>query len=346
MLQKYEDLKNNCLAVGSLPHKSTEEAINIVRQFYYDIPFCPQLPKLSKNEDMLLQYLENMPGIIINQNKAYFDKDMSNFSNEILKLNEAFTNKCNIDDYGLSDNFSKAFKGFIEIIKDTKPKYAKSQITGPYTLALSLKDKNGDIAYNNETYRTIITKTLSLKALWQIKQINKACKDTTPIIFIDEPTLSKTETIKDNEIAIDIIKQVSDTIQNNGAISAVHCCGDCNWSLLTKIGMDMINFDAFVFAEKMENYAKELNVFLENGGKIVWGIVPTLDKNALKETSTKEIEQKLNIAKSYLVKAGINPDLIDNNSLVSTSCGCGSLSVQLAEKAIKITRELSDKLKG
>ena len=55
---------------------------------------------------------------------------------------------------------------------------------------------------------------------------------------------------------------------------------------------------------------------------------------------------KLLKAKSYLINKGIDENLIDNNSLISPSCGCGSLSVELAEKAIKLTKELSDKLKG
>ena len=53
-MNKYEDLKYNCLAIGSLPHTSVDEAMNIVRQFYYDIPFCPQLPRLSKKEDIYI----------------------------------------------------------------------------------------------------------------------------------------------------------------------------------------------------------------------------------------------------------------------------------------------------
>ena len=45
-----------------------------------------------------------------------------------------------------------------------------------------------------------------------------------------------------------------------------------------------------------------------------------------------------------LTARGQVPDKIE--ALISTSCGCGSLSVELAEKALKLTKELSDKLKG
>ena len=349
-MNKYEDLKNKCLAIGSLPHKSVDEAINIVRQFYYDIPFCPQLPRLSKKEDMIIQYLENMPGIVFSEDEAYLDIEKNTFSDELEQLYVILEDTENIDVFGISEEFSKTFNPFLEIIKELKPKYAKSQITGPFTLATSLTDRDGRCAYYDETLREVVIKTLSLKALWQIKEIRKACSNTTPIIFIDEPTLSQLGTsafvtIPPTEI-IEIIKEISDLIQENGALSAIHCCGKADWSIPIKVGMNIINFDAFSYAENMSLYSNDLQEFLQNGGKIAWGIVPTLDKEALIKTNSQEIENKLNIAKSYLINKGIDKDLIDNNSLISPSCGCGSLSVELAEKAIKLTKELSDKLKG
>jgi len=349
-MNKYEDLKYNCLAIGSLPHTSVDEAMNIVRQFYYDIPFCPQLPRLSKKEDMILQYLENMPGIVFAEDDAYLDLEKETFSEELEQLYLTLEDDSNIDYFALTEDFSKTFAPFINLIKELKPKYAKAQVTGPFTLATTLTDKDGRCAYYDETFREVVVKTLAMKAVWQIKEIKKACEDTTPIIFIDEPTLSQLGTsafvtIPPTEI-IEIIKEISDVIKEQGALSAIHCCGKCDWSIPIKVGMDIINFDAFSYAENMGLYSGDLKQHLNNGGKIAWGIVPTLDKDALTKTNSLEIEQKLKMAKSYLTNKGIDENLIDNNSLISPSCGCGSLSVELAEKAIKLTKELSDKLKG
>ncbi len=106
-MNKYEDLKNNCLAIGSLPHKSVDEAINIVRQFYYDIPFCPQLPRLSKKEDMILQYLENMPGIVFAEDDAYLDLEKETFSEELEQLYLTLEDDSNIDYFSI--RFQKIF---------------------------------------------------------------------------------------------------------------------------------------------------------------------------------------------------------------------------------------------
>ena len=357
-MQEYKDLKNECLAIGSLPCKNLTEAMNIVEKYYYNIPFCPQLPKLSKKEDMIIQYLENMPGIEYDSlSENYFlNQEKDSLSEELESLFLAYEDtltdiNCEeLNKYGITSEYSKAFYPFIDLVKRLKPRYAKSQITGPFTLSTSMTDKDGRCAYYDETLREIVVKTLSLKALWQIKEIKQASRGTTPIIFIDEPTLSQLGTsayvtIPPSEI-IEIIKEISDLIQSNGGISAIHCCGKCDWSIPMKVGMNIINFDAFSYAENMSLFTKDLKHFLSNNGKIAWGIVPTLDKKALIKTNAKEIEQKLELAKSLLINKGIDKKLIEENLLISPSCGCGSLSVELAEKAIKLTKELSDKLKG
>lgn len=349
-MEKYKDLKNNCLAIGSLPYNSVDEAMNIVRQFYYNIPFCPQLPKLSAKENMIIQYIENMPGIIFLENKVFIDKQKESFFDELKNLDLALKNKYHQNIYGLTNEYSKCFSKFLELITELKPKYAKVQVTGPFTLAMNLKDKKGQSAYYDNTFKISILKTLILKAIWQINQIKKCSPDTTPIVFIDEPMLSHLETSTFNETSQDeittMLTKLSKEIQNSGALSAIHCCGKCNWSIPMNAEVNLINFDAFSYAENMNLYIRETDLFLKKGGKIVWGIVPTLDKEALINTNINELEEKLIRAKSYLTNNGIDKNLLDENSLISTSCGCGSLSVELAEKALKLTKELSDKLKG
>ncbi len=46
--------------IGSLPHTDPEEACGLVLATF-DIPFWPQLPKLSFRESMIPQFSEGMP---------------------------------------------------------------------------------------------------------------------------------------------------------------------------------------------------------------------------------------------------------------------------------------------
>lgn len=351
------DLKLECLAIGSLPHKDVTYAMNIVKENFSRIPFWPQLAKLNKNEEMLVQFIENLPGLSIDKNsdKIYLENESDEFFEQLetffLDYEEIVSNNepSILDKYSISDNCSSAFKPFLKIISETKPKYAKGQIVGPFTLATTLTDKEGKCAFYDETLREIIVKMLSLKALWQINEIKKISANTLPIIFIDEPSISQLGTsafitIPKNEV-VDIIKEISDLIKENGAISAIHCCGKCDWSIPIESEINIINLDGYAFAQNLSLFLDELKPFLETGGLIAWGVVPTLDSEALEQMDINEAILKFDEAIDYLVNKGIDKSLLIKQSLVSPSCGAGSLSIELAQKAMNLVQELSLKLK-
>jgi methionine synthase II (cobalamin-independent) len=346
-----EDLKLKCMAIGSLPHLDVEKAMVCVEKNFSDIPFWPQLSKISKNEDMIYQFLENMPGISFNKEieKVYFDNEKEEFYEQ---LEEFFTDYEMILDgnFDLLEKYkittSLTFEKFLGLIKRLNSDYAKGQIVGPFTLATSLTDKSGKCAFYDETLRDVIVKTLSLKALWQIEKIKQT--GAKPIIFIDEPSLSQLGTSAfitiSKEDVISVIKEISDLIKENGAMSAIHCCGKCDWSMPIEAGVDIINLDAFFFAECLGTFSSKVNVFLKKGGKIAWGIVPTLDLEALETLTIDKLEKKFYNAINYLERKGIEREFILRNSLITPSCGAGILTVDLAEKAMSLTKELSERL--
>lgn len=355
-MEKNLNLALNCMAIGSLPHKDVDSAMKIVEK-NFKIPFWPQLAKLNKNEDMIAQFLENLPGLVIDTTaeKVYLENESDEFFEQLEELfmdyEEIISNPSSelIYKYAISENNSSTFRSFLEIIKKTKPSYAKGQIVGPFTLATTLTDKEGKCAFYDETLREVILKTLSLKALWQIVEIKKANKDTIPIIFIDEPSISQLGTSAfitiSKEEVVEILKEVSDLIKANGALSAIHCCGKCDWTVPIESEVNIINLDGFFFAQSLSLFSKELQPFFENGGIIAWGVVPTLDKEALEKTDIKEMVTKFDEALDFLVKKGIDKSLLLAQSMVTPSCGAGSLNEKLAEKAMNLTQELSLKLR-
>lgn len=352
-MEKYADLKNRCIAIGSLPFDNVDEAFSVIKQYCSDIPFCPQLSNYSRNEDMLYQFLESMPAVCIDNNKIIvsdsFEQSFNKFLEDFDSILKNLKNS-NLDKYKISSDYCVGFDKFVEYVKEIKPQYAKTQITGPFTLSVNIFDDNNIQACFNESYLDCIIKTLALKALWQIEEIKKVSFDTTPIIFIDEPTISQLEISKykdvSKEVVLNGIKFISDLIKSHGGISAIHCCGDCNWSDLLNLGFDIINFDAYTYSNEMALYVDELHNFLKNNGKIVWGIVPTLNMNDLEMVNLSTLLVKLDEAKQVLIKNGIDEKLIDDNLLISPSCGCATLSVELTKKTFKLANDLSEKLKG
>lgn len=348
------DLTLNCMAIGSLPHKDVDVAMSVIEKNFSQIPFWPQLAKFNKNEDMIFQYLEKLPGLVDTGEKIYLDNESDEFFEQLEELFMDFEeiiagNLELLDKYGISEQNSSTFSPFLEIVKKNQPDCAKGQIVGPFTLATTLVDKDGKCAFYDETLREVVVKTLSLKALWQIEQIKKVSPKTTPIIFIDEPSISQLGTSAfitiSKEEVVEVIKTISDIIKSNGGLSAIHCCGKCDWSVPIDCGVSIINLDGYFFAQSLSLFSAELKPFLEQGGIIAWGVVPTLDKDALEKANIDIMIAKFNEAVDYLVKKGIDKELIIKHSMVTPSCGAGSLSVELAEKAMELTKELSLKLK-
>lgn len=256
-MNQLSNLKLQALAIGSLPHNTVESAMEVVKKDFSEIPFYPQLSNINRNEDMTIQFLEGLPSFLpsnesfeIDTESEKFFEDLESFFTDYEEI-IADTDTEILEKYAISKEFSSTFPEFEKIIKNTKPQYAKAQIIGPFTLAAMLTDQNGINAIFDETLREIVVKLLTLKVLWQIKHIKQANPTTIPIIFMDEPTLSQLGTsayltISEKDV-VDMLAEISEIIHQNGGISAIHCCGKCDWTILIKAKADIINFDAFAF---------------------------------------------------------------------------------------------------
>lgn len=350
-LSKISNLTLECIAIGSLPCTNADEAMYIVEKYFPNIPFWPQLIKLNQKEDMIIQFLENMPSFLPEKN--YLDVDYKDFQNDLKTFFNDYNkiisdkNAFEINKYAISKNCASTFERFLHLIKNKTPKFAKGQISGPFTLLTTLTDKNGKTAIHNPLYKEIIVKTLTIKALWQIREIKKASAETLPIIFIDEPALGKVP-LEDNTMrnyVLSMIKEISEIIQAEGALCGVHCCAKCDWAIPISAGVDIISLDVFSYPEILSLYHNEINSFLKRGGKLAFGIVPTREKNILKNLTIQDSENKFKEAVKNLTNNGINEKIIIDNLIITPACGAGSLEKSLAQKAMKMMFELSEKLK-
>lgn len=341
-------------AIGSLPHTNPEKAVELVFECFPDIPVLGQLANVSPKEDMLSQYNENIPGIVFDEadNRWYMDQDSETFFEDLEEFfldYESIVNEKDfeiLEKYAISENHCSTLLIFLKKLAEAKPKFVKGQITGPFTFGTSLVDREKKCIFYDETLKEIALKGLTLKALWLVKKFKEVSPDSTPIIFMDEPSISQYGTsafitVKKEDV-INSIREISSVLQENGTLVGIHCCGKSDWSLITESGVDILNFDGFYFGESLGLFSKGIAEFLNRGGKIAWGIVPTLDIDSLEAASLETLAQKFQEAKSYLVNKGIDEKLINENAIITPSCGAGSLSQSQAEKAMKFTSELAN----
>jgi len=334
-------------AIGSYPHRNVDDACNLILKTLTEIPCWPQLPERDMREEMLVQYTEGLPflKIVPGEKKIYVDMPDDN-TDEL----ETFYNKYLSDDvnlFSISDSHAVGFSNMIRLLKERKPNHLraiKGQIVGPITLAGTLKDTDHISVLHNPILFDVIVKLLAMKACWQIDKYSEF--GLPSIIFLDEPYLSSYgsafASLKKEQI-VDSLNEIFQSIHNRKALSGIHCCGNTDWSMLMETQVDIINFDAFGYMDTLLIYKGEVKSFLNRGGILAWGIVPTTD--SIKEATIDDLMEKLVSAVDYLVKSGIEQKLVIGNSLITPSCGTGTMSLEEAEKAMTLTHDLSVKLK-
>ena len=352
-----KDLSLNYTAIGSLPFKcknAPNRALDYVFEHFDEIPFWPQLPHFSRNEDMVLQFSNALPGLEFDGDKYLFDTETEKFALELETLYSDYeTVLGNTILSKVPDKYkpnSCALDEFLVRLKNTSatPKYVKGSITGPFTMCTSLTDKEGKCAFHDELLKDAIVKTLTLAALWQVKEFSAT--GATPIIFMDEPSMSQLGssaflTVED-ETVTSAISEIASTIRQFGGLAGIHCCGKTNWAVPAAADLNIINFDAFAFSQNFSTQAKKIAQFLNSGGILAFGIVPTLDAEALRTLNETELEEKFEKSLEFLTKKGIKKEQLLKQCFITPSCGCGSLSEAEAIKALEYTKKLSKKLRS
>jgi hypothetical protein len=335
----------NCMAIaiGSLPHKDVNKAIDIIQKYLPEAPIWPQLPQIGLNESMLVQYAEGMPCIKIDyeNSKAYFDTSDENYIDEVSeRLGLAMEGK--YEEFGLSKEFAKGFYAMKERLSRGIPstvKILKGHVTGPISFGLSMHDENGKSILYNDNMKDAVIRILAMKGKWQVSEFAKINKDIIPMVFFDEPYLTQIGTpfisIQKDE-AIEILNTCLDTIEG---IKGLHICGNTDWALVASTNTDVINFDAYAHPDTLSLYPEEVYSFLERGGMIAWGVTPSTEEIVSEdgESILNNFEDAVNV----LCKTGFDKKFILKRSFISPSCGTGSLTEELAEKVFKVNYEVS-----
>jgi methionine synthase II (cobalamin-independent) len=322
--------------IGSLPHRDAREANRLILDTF-DIPFWPQLPALSFREFMVPQYSEGLPFLQIDIQKEAIWIERSS-SDELERFYESWTEESRI---AISEDYAKGLHTFLEIIKGKRFDLLKGHVTGPLTFSLGLKDSSGKAVYFDEEFREISLMLLKAKTRWQLDQLKPHAEKV--IIFIDEPILSALGSssylgVSDTEAAR-LLKELVDVIRSEGGISGIHCCGNADWPLVISCGPDIINFDAYDYADTLALYPGQFKAFLEHGGCLAWGAVPTSD--AISGENPESIIRRFQKGVEKL-SVHIPGDLIFSNLLLTPSCGTGSRTVEETLKIFQLLMRLRE----
>lgn len=339
----------NCIAtgIGSLPVTDPDKAVTLSLTYLPEAPIWPQLPQQSFLEHFCVQYSEGLPGMIVDRAK---ERLWVNASRDLSGDLEQFYERYLAQDYEyfrISEEYAAGFYAFVSNLKThglpPRARFLKGHCTGPLTFGITVKDSDGkDIVYNDILFDAI-TKGLAMKAAWQVRILKQF--GAPVILFIDDPAmyaLSSGLYSLSPDLVAGKLREIITMVHDEGGITGIHCCGNADWPLLFRTGVDIISFDAFSYLDKILLYQGELREFLHRGCSLAWGIVPTTGFTG-SETADGLISS-LEGSMTRLTDSGIDRNVILRQCLITPSCGLGSLTTAQAEAILTLTRDVSDRM--
>lgn len=342
-------IATKCLPVGMLPYDNLKHATAMVAKLYKDFPFIAFLPNVFSEDNVQNRTFENTPGIIYQEGKISFDLGTQKYNDAMSLLNKIYNASTpdNLDCFSFSSVF---LEKFLQIIKKFKSHNACINILGPFTVSQILTSAAQEQILADKSYQRLFVKAVCTKALWAMKKIKEYCSDTVPVVILEEPLLYKYGNLKrENEAStsehvIDMFANVVDKLKLHGAIVGVQCMEKCDWSIPISAGVDLISYDAYNNPNNLGIIPDVLTKFLQKGGMINWGIVPTLSDNMIKGLSVDYLHQRLLTTFDGITLSGVPADLLYNSALVSLNGDVNHLNVMFAEKAIMLATQLSSRL--
>ncbi len=328
-------------AVGSMPHVDAQPAWEMITRHLPAIPVWPQLPNRTFLENMYVQQSEGFPGVVLqDEDRIYVDRGRS--LDEGLELLYLSYLQNDLDSYAISPLYAAGLHAMLA--SDMREAVAvKGQVTGPISWGLTVTDQARRPVLYDEVLADAVAKHLRLKASWQERAL--ASLNPRTILFVDEPYLSALGSAfvsLPRELVIGLLEEVLSGIQG---LRGVHCCGNTDWSLLLETSIDILNFDAYNYAESVSLYPREIAAFLDRGGVIAWGIVPNEEKTLETET-VESLSDRLGEAMAFLTRKGIGLDMLVQQSLITPSCGLGGLTLEQADRAMTLAEGLSQAMRA
>jgi len=325
-------------AMAVMPHKDTERALDLALTM--DIPFWPQLPHVSYTEDMYVQAAEHFPGILLDMEKQTLRFSMEKF---IIEFEETMAHFDEPEYFDISKKYSVVYHRFLEM--DLSDRTAiRGQLEGPISFGLNVLDQDKRPIIFDDTVRPFMFEFMSRRINVQLNRLKQM--NPNAFMFVDEPGL---QFLFSALSGYDSTKAKNDMEQFFAMVQrprGVHLCGNPDWDFLLGLDLDILSLDIYQNGEIFSSYSKAIKRFLDRGGVIVWGIVPT-NFEPFEDETLHTLGQRLKKIWNSLANKGIDREFLISRSLISpaTCCLVNPDGEKTVEKAFGIVKELSRRLR-
>jgi hypothetical protein len=321
-----------------MPHRDVDRALEVALSV--DIPFWPQLPLYSYHEDMYVQASEHFPGILLDLEKRSLRFSREKFVEE---LEETMAHFEDPDYFAVSDTYSVVYSRFLQMDLLERPAI-RGQLEGPISFGLNVVDLDDRPILFDDTVRPFMLEFMAKRVNVQLAQLKE--RNANAFMYVDEPGL---------QFLFSAMAGYSDRAGRQdmeaffGMIDrprGVHLCGNPDWDFLLGQDLDILSLDVYTNGEVFASYARSIRRFLERGGVLAWGVVPTNFEPFEKE-DLASLERLLEGAWAELEAKGIDRQLLLSQSLLSpaTCCLVNPDGEKTVEKAFQTIQTLSKRLR-
>ncbi|MDH5299659.1 MAG: hypothetical protein OEV91_11635 [Desulfobulbaceae bacterium] len=339
--------------IGSLPVRDHQEGLGLIFAHTPAIPLWPQLPS-NPLEGMMRQFIEGLPGIVEGEERTYIDTGSDHFEGDLLAFFEEYLTVCDEPSMLAGSRFAVSEKraGGLYRLREAVPgksavRAVKGQITGPFTLLTGLTDTNKKLGYYDPAFREMAVKGLAAKAAWQVRFLKEL--GLPVIVFIDEPALAGLGSSSFISLAMADLAQdlgeVITAIQDAGGLAGIHVCANTDWEFLLSLGLDILSFDAYGFFDRLASFKPLVHAFLERDGIIAWGGIPTSEGELIRKECAESLTALWESHADLLASDRWTRPALLGQTLITPSCGTGSLAPDLALRVLELTRDVSRNLR-
>jgi hypothetical protein len=146
-------------------------------------------------------------------------------------------------------------------------------------------------------------------------------RNSNAFMFIDEPGLqflfSAMAGYGDLKAKDDLEQFLAQVDRPRG----IHLCGNPDWDFLLRLDLDVLSLDVYTNGEIFSSYAGSIRKFLDRGGIIVWGIVPT-GFEAFAQEEIPSLIRRLEDMWKILWSKGIDREQLISRSMISPATCC------------------------
>lgn len=325
-------------AMAVMPHTDINRALEAALSM--DIPFWPQLPNYSYYEDMYVQAAEHFPGIILDVDKRTLRLSMERFIHE---FEETMVHFDEPEYFDTSKTYSVVYHQFLSLDLFDRPAI-RGQLEGPISFGFNILDQDERPILFDDTVRPFMLEFMAKRINVQLDRLKR--RNENAFMFVDEPGLQFLFSAMSGYGDIKAKKDLDLFFSLVNKPRGIHLCGNPDWDFLLGLDLDILSLDIYTNAEIFSAYASSIQRFLDKGGIIVWGIVPTGFESFEKEDLSSLI-YRLESVWNILAKKGIDKPYLLSKSLLSpaTCCLVNPDKEKTVEKAFQTIKKMSSELR-